>query len=85
MQAGQIFWKGDILVDGVTQTLQVQTHRLNDPVLGTQFSIVRDKSKNTKAVNIEISGDSTGDLIRYDVQGQTTKGSSVYVALPLWQ
>jgi type II secretory pathway pseudopilin PulG len=85
MQAGQIFWKGDILVDGTVQTLQIQTHLLNDPVLGTQFSIVRDKSKNTKAVNIEISGDSTGDLIRYDVQGQTTKGSSVYVALPLWQ
>ncbi|MDO8474154.1 MAG: prepilin-type N-terminal cleavage/methylation domain-containing protein [bacterium] len=85
MKDGQIFWEGDILVDGATQTLQVQTHRLNDPALGTQFSIVRDKSKNTKALNIEISGDGTGDIVRYDVQGQTTKGSSLYVSLPLWQ
>lgn len=85
MQAGQIFWKGDILVDGQSQTLQVQTHRLNDLILGTQFSVTRNKSKNTKAVNIEISGDGTGDLIRYDVQGQTTKGSSLYVATPQWQ
>ena len=85
MQAGQISWEGDILVDGQTQTLQVQTHRFNDLVLGTQFSIVRDKSKNTKALTIEISGDSTGDLIRYDAAGATTKGSSVYVSTPLWQ
>ncbi len=83
--AGQISWQGNILVDGETQTLQVQTHRLNDLVLGTQFSIVRDKSKNTKALTIEISGDSTGDLIRYDAAGATTKGSSVYVSIPLWQ
>jgi prepilin-type N-terminal cleavage/methylation domain-containing protein len=85
MEDGQIFWQGDVLVDGETQTLQIQTHRLNDPVLGTQFSIIRDKSKNTKAVTIEISGDDTGDLIRYDAQGQTTKGNSFYVSIPLWQ
>ena len=85
MQAGQIFWKGDILVGSETQTLQVQTHRLNDPILGTQFSIIRDRSKNTKALNIEISGDGTGDIIRYDVQGQTTQGASLYVATPQWQ
>lgn len=85
MQGQQVFWKGNIIVDGETQTLQVQTHRLNDPVLGTQFSITRDRSKNTKALNIEITGDSTGDLVRYDAQGQTTKGSSLYVATPQWQ
>lgn len=85
MQAGQIFWEGDVLVDGETQTLQVQTHRLNDPVLGTQFSVTRDKSKNTKALTIEISGDSTGDIIRYDTQGQTTQGNSLYVSSLLWQ
>lgn len=85
MQGGQIFWKGNILVGGETQALQVQTHRLNDPVLGTQFSIVRNLSKNTKALNVEISGDSTGGIIQYDVQGQTTKGSSLYVATPQWQ
>lgn len=85
MQGGQIFWEGDIIVDGENQTLQVQTHRMNDPVLGTQFSITRDRSKNTKAVALEISGDATGDLIRYDSQGQTTKGSSLYVSTPIWQ
>lgn len=85
MQGGQIFWKGDVLVDGELQTLLVQTHRLNDPMLGTQFSIVRDKGKNTKTVTVEISGDSTGDLIRYEAQGQTTQGSSLYASQPLWQ
>lgn len=85
MQEDQIFWQGDILVEGATQTLQVQTHRLNDPVLGTQFSITRDRSKNTKAVTLEISGDATGDLIRYDAQGQTTKGFSLYASTPQWQ
>jgi len=85
MQTGQIFWKGDILVDGQTQTLQVQTHRLNDPVLGTKLSITRDQRKNTKALSVEISGDSTGGIIQYDAQGQTTKGSSLYVSIPLWQ
>jgi type II secretory pathway pseudopilin PulG len=84
-QAGQLFWEGDVVVDGETQTLLVQTHVLNDPVLGTQFSIVRDKSKNTKVVTVEISGDSTGDLIRYDEQGATTQGTSFYVSQPLWQ
>jgi len=85
MQAGQIFWEGDVLVDGETQTLLIQTHVFNDVVLGTQFSIVRDKSKNTKAVTIEISGDTTGDLIRYDAAGATTQGNSLYALPPLWQ
>lgn len=85
MQDGQIFWEGDVVVDGETQTLLIQTHVLNDPVLGTQFSIVRNKDNNTKAVIVEISGDSTGDLIRYDTQGQTTQGSSLYAAPPFWQ
>lgn len=85
MQAGQLFWEGDILVDGEPQTLLVQTHRLNDPALGTQFSLVRDKSKNTKAVTVEISGDSTGNVIHYDAQGQTAQGTSLYAAPPIWQ
>lgn len=85
MQAGQLFWEGDILVDGEPQTLRIQTHRLNDPVLGTQFSLVRDTSTNTKAVTVEISGDSTGNVIHYDAQGQTTQGTSLYVAPPFWQ
>ncbi|OHA67219.1 MAG: hypothetical protein A3C82_00960 [Candidatus Wildermuthbacteria bacterium RIFCSPHIGHO2_02_FULL_47_12] len=85
MQDGQIFWEGDVLVDGEAQTLRVQTHVLNDPMLGTQFSVTRDKSRNTKALTIEISGDITGDIIRYDSQGQTTQGTSLYASQPLWQ
>ena len=85
MQDGQVFWEGDVLVDGEPQTLLIQTHLLNDPVLGTQFSIVRDKSKNTRALTIEISGDSTGDLVRYDEAGQTTQGNSLYALPFLWQ
>ena len=89
MQAGQIFWEGDVLVDGETQTLQIQTHRLNDPVLGTQFSIIRDKSKNTKAVTIELSGDRVDliqyNFIQYNAAGQTTQGNSFYASSPIWQ
>lgn len=85
MRDGQIFWEDNVVVDGEPQTILIQTHRLNDPMLGTQFSIVRDKSKNTKAVTIEISGDSTGNLIRYDVAGATTQGTSLYASSPIWQ
>lgn len=85
MQAGQLFWEGDVLVDGETQALQVQTHLLNDPVLGTQFSITRDRSMNTKAVTLELSGDATGDIVRYDAAGATTQGNSFYASQPSWQ
>jgi len=75
LQDGQIFWEG--------QNIKIQTHRLNSP--DTQFSVHRDKRYNTKNLKIEISGDSSGDLIQYQSDGQTAKGSSIYVTDPNWQ
>ena len=72
LQDGQIFWEG--------QNIKIQTHRLNNP--DTQFSVHRDRRYNTKNLKIEISGDSSGDLIRYQADGQTIKGNSIYVADP---
>lgn len=85
MAGGQLFWEGDVNVGGQTQHLRVQTHLFNDITLGTQFSIHRDKRYNTKDVNMSISGDTTGSLIQYDVSGQTTQGTSIYVQQPILQ
>ena len=84
MQQGQIFWSGEVTVQGQVQKVTVQTHRLNDAVLGTQWSIRRDRRFNTVALSISLSGDLTGNLISYDANSQTTKGSS-YASPPLWQ
>ncbi len=81
--AGQIFWEGEVLVGGEMQAVKIQTHRMNNP--DTQFSLRRDKRYNTKAVNMTISGDASGNLIQYQSNGQTTKGTSIYVADPNWQ
>ncbi len=85
LKDGQIYWKGKVEVDGENQELKIHTHRLNDLLLGTQFCIHRDKRYNTKALKMEISGDSGGDLIKYTADGQTTQGTSIYALLPLWQ
>lgn len=77
---GQFYWKGTLVVDGVPQTIAVQTHSFNNP--NTQFSIVRDRSLNTKAMNITLSGDASGNLIQYAPDGQTTQGTSIYVSSP---
>lgn len=85
LKDGQIYWEGEVDVGGEIQKLKIHTHRLNDAVLGSQFSIHRDKRYNNKSLKIEISGDSGSDLIRYDADGQTTKGNSIYVSEPDWQ
>lgn len=77
---GQVYWKGTVTVNGAPQTIAVQTHSLNNP--NTQFSIVRDKSLNTKAVNMTLSGDASGNLIQYASNGQTTQGTSIYASAP---
>lgn len=84
LKDGQIYWEGEVNVEGSIQKLKIHTHRLNDPFLDTQFCIHRDRRYNNKALKVEISGDS-GDLIRYDASGQTQKGNSIYVSEPLWQ
>ncbi|OGZ22564.1 MAG: hypothetical protein A3A08_01535 [Candidatus Nealsonbacteria bacterium RIFCSPLOWO2_01_FULL_41_9] len=78
--SGQIFWEGEIIVGGEAQNIKIQTHRLNSP--DTQFSVHRDQRYNTKALKITISGDETGELIQYQADGQTAKGSSIYVTDP---
>ena len=77
-----IVWEGTVLVGGQSQKLKMHTHFLNDPVNNTIFSIHRDKRVNTKGFFLELSGDSSGNLITYDDQGQTTKGTSIYVSSP---
>lgn len=85
MQSGQVFWEGTIAVGGENQTLIVATHAFNDQVLGTQFSLHRDKRYNTKDITIALDGDATGTIIQYTAQGQTSKGTSLYVSDPIWQ
>lgn len=89
LEDGQIYWEGEVDVGGSTQKLTIQTHILNDPVEGSQFSIHRDRRYNNKILDIDISGDSgiTPNLINYSADGLTTsKGTSIYVTEePDWQ
>jgi len=88
LKAGGFSWEGDINVNGEIQHLKIHTHRLNNP--DTLFCVHRDRRYNTKAVNIDISGDPnyptlSPTLIRYTAEGETQKGSSSYVGNPIWQ
>jgi Tfp pilus assembly protein FimT len=83
IQAGNIVWKGTVTVDNEIQQLEIRTHRLNAP--DSQFSVKRDRRYNTKALQIALSGDSSGTLIAYDANGTTTKGTSLYAGEPIWQ
>jgi len=88
MQAGQIFWEGDVTDAGKTQHIRIQTHRLNDTVLDTEFSIHRDLRFNTKPLTVDIDGSpdpDSGTLIQYDAAGVTSTGTSIYVSDPVWQ
>lgn len=78
-------WEGSVNVEGRLEQIKIHTHFLNDPVQGTLFSIHRDKMLNTKGFYLELSGDSTGNLIGYNDSGQTTQGTSIYVSSPNWQ
>ncbi|MDP2864352.1 MAG: hypothetical protein Q8N73_01675 [bacterium] len=82
---GQIYWEGEVDVAGEIQKLKIQTHRLNDPILGTQFSVHRDRRYNTKSLKIELSGDTSGSLIEYSADGLTTTKTSIYVSDLQWQ
>lgn len=82
MSGGQIVWSGTITVDGEEQQIGVQTHRLNDPVLGTQLSIKRDRRFNTKALEVSLSGDVSGEIIIYAAGGELTPGTSIYASTP---
>lgn len=83
MKDGQIYWQGEIDVDGETQELKIHTHRLNNP--DTQFCIHRDRRYNSKALTITISGDGSGALIDYSVDGSIISSTSIYVSNIDWQ
>jgi len=83
IQAGNIVWKGTVTVDNEVQQLEIRTHRLNSP--DTQFSIKRDRRYNTKALQISLSGDISGNLISYEANGSTINGTSIYAQQPIWQ
>lgn len=79
MKGSQIYWEGQISVAGSPQELKIHTHRLNDPFLGTQFSIHRDRRYNNKALKIKLSGDSSGSLAEYSADGLSANYTSSYV------
>lgn len=88
IQGGQIYWEGEVTDGGQVQKLKIHTHRLNDISLGTQFSIHRDQRFNTKPLTIDIDAAADpdpGTLIRYDVNGQITPGTSSYVSATIPQ
>ncbi len=86
LSGGVMKWEGDVDVGGEFQHVKIHTHRLNNP--DTLFSVHRDKRYNTEGFEIEIDSSpdpDTGTLISYDVNGQTTQGTSVHVSAPEWQ
>ena len=82
MSGGEIVWSSTIMVDGEEQQLSIQTHRLNDIMLGTQLSIKRDRGFNTKALEVSLSGDVSGEIIIYTALGELTPGTSIYASTP---
>lgn len=89
LREGQIYWEGKIEVNGVFQNLKIQTHRLNDPILGSQFSVHRDRMNNNEALTIKLSGGDGLNIIEYSAgwypAGGLTNFSSAYVSNFTWQ
>lgn len=80
---GQIFWEGEIETGEDSQRIKIHTHRLNNP--DTEFCIHRDKRYNSKALDISISGDGSGNLVEYSVDGLSVFTTSIYASNLLWQ
>lgn len=74
---GQIFWEGEVILNGNVQNIKIHTHYLNN--LNTQFCVHRDGRYNNKSLDIMLSEDDTGNLISYDALGQESRGSSIYL------
>lgn len=83
MVAGQIYWEGEVDVNGQNQKIKIHTYRLNDP--DTLFSVHRDMRFNDKALKVSISGDPSGNLIEYSADGLTTNSTSLFVNNLQWQ
>ena len=83
MVSGQIYWEGEVDVNGQNQKIKIHTHRLNNP--DTLFSVHRDRRFNDKALKISISGDPSVNLIEYPADGLTTDSTSLFVNNIQWQ
>jgi len=83
MEDGQIYWEGEVDVDGQIQILKIHTHRFNSP--DTQFCIHRDKRYNNKALKISLSGDVSGSILEYSADGSSTTYTSINVSNLVWQ
>lgn len=77
MKDGQIYWEGEVDVNGEIQKIKIHTHELNDP--NTSFSVHRDMRYNNKTLAIIISGDGSGTLIDYSADGSIVSSTSIYV------
>ena len=73
---GELEWLGTVSISGSNQTVEIHTHHLLDAgyANGTQFSIHRDGRLNSKSLKITISGDGSGNLIKYSADGLTVNG-----------
>jgi len=71
MQAGQLYWEGEINVNGDIQQLIIQTHRLNNP--DTQFCIHRPGDTNNKSLDIDIktNAETIFRLVSFSADGAT--------------
>ena len=79
----QFYWEGTVIAGGTSQTVKIQTHRLNDT--DTQFSIHRDRSVNDKTLVVTLSGDTSGNVASYSADGATVTYSSIYVSNFSWE
>lgn len=73
-------YEGTTIVGGENQTLKIHTHIMSSGGTPTnQFSVFRDRSKNTKSLVIKISSDD-GSLVNYTSAGIETLGNSIWVS-----
>jgi len=79
----QIFWEGEVDVDGEIQKIKIHTHRLNDS--DTQFCVHRDRRYNNKSLTITISEDGSGTLLEYSADGLNVNSNSIYVSNINWE
>jgi len=82
LKEGQIYWQGTIDAGGEDQELIIHTHKLNSP--DTQFCVHRDRGY-TRSLEIELSGDGSGPIIEYSLDGLLTTFTSFHVSNLIWQ
>ncbi len=70
-------WEDDVDVGGDIEKIRIHTHWLNNP--DAQFCVHRDRKYNNKSLIITISGDGSGSLISYTINGQESRGTSIYL------